>query len=93
MKKKIIYGMFGFVLGFLVASTFFMAESKAQFDGDADAAFQEDIMTPHLPGKYGQLIAVYDINMYFQAQDGTIYIVKPLRGSQLDTHVSVIKRR
>ena len=90
--RKILYGLFGFVVGAVVMNTFMFSESRAQFDTDSPAKFQETIMEPRLPARYGSLVAVYDINLYFQSQDGTIYIVKPLRGNEVDTNVTVIKR-
>jgi serine protease inhibitor len=90
--KKMLYGLFGFALGFVAATAFFLPELKAQsaFSG-AGSAFQESQMQPSLPAKYGKLIAVSGIDLYFQGNDGTVYIVKPRTGNVLDTQVTMIK--
>jgi hypothetical protein len=91
MMKKVLYVMAGFVGGLLFA-IIGIGELRAQFD-DSSASYRELVMAPSVPAKYGTLVAVSDMSMYFSAIDGTVTIVRPKTGEQLDTTVTIIKRR
>ncbi len=86
-----LYVVLGFVGGVLFAVVG-VGELRAQYGFDSNASYTEGVMTPSLPGKYGKLVAVSDMNLYFAAEDGTVTIVRPKTGGQLDTTVTVIKR-
>ncbi|MBI5872882.1 MAG: hypothetical protein HZB36_01905 [Candidatus Omnitrophica bacterium] len=92
MFKKMLYGMAGLVVGFVVASTFFPLESMAQYGLGGSGGFSEEVMTPEIPAKYGRLVAISGIDMYFQSDDGSVYIVKPRTQSEFNTRVSVVRR-
>lgn len=92
MSKKWLYVFFGFAIGFVVANTFFIPELMAQYGKWAGASFTEMEMQPPLPSRYGNLVAVSGLTMYFQASDGAIHIVKPRTGTEFDTSVTMIKR-
>jgi hypothetical protein len=87
--KKVLYVLLGFALGFFVASAFFIPELQAQWE---NGAFNEGTMRPSVPAKYGKLVAVSGIIMYFQAENGNVYIVKPRTDTELDPAVTLIKR-
>jgi hypothetical protein len=88
--KKILFILFGFVFGFFVASAFFLPELKAQFG--SSGTFEEADMQPLVPAKYGKLVAVSGIDLYFQGADGSVYIVRPHTDKVLGTQVTVIRR-
>lgn len=90
MHKKIVYGLFGFVMGFFVANVFFTGELKAQFD--SSSSFNRDTMTPAVPVAFGKLVTVSDLSMYFEADDGTLYVLRPKTSNSFDTRVTVIRR-
>ncbi len=91
--KKIPYLAIGFLAGFIAASVFFSPEVMAQYRlGGASGDFKEDEMKQEIPQEYGRLVGIWDLNMYFQSSDGTIYIVRPKTSMELDSHVTVIKR-
>jgi hypothetical protein len=92
MFKKVLYGLTGLMIGFFLASAFFMPELKAQTWGVGSSTFTETTMKNSIPASYGNLVAIFELGMYFQAQDGTIRIVKPRTGSEFDPNVTVIKR-
>ncbi len=92
MKKKIFFVLFGFTLGFIVSNAFFIPELRAQYGFSGGDTFQETEMRPPLPAKYGKLVGISGIDLYFQGADGTVYLVKPRTQDALDTHVTVIKR-
>ncbi|MDD5019060.1 MAG: hypothetical protein PHH75_05820 [Candidatus Omnitrophica bacterium] len=92
MLKKMFYVALGFASGVLFAVVG-VGELRAQYGfDDSSSGYKANIMKPSLPGKYGQLVAVSDMNMYFVSQDGTVTIVRPKTGEQLDTTVTVLKR-
>lgn len=91
MVKKMFYVVLGFVTGVLFA-VIGVGTLKAQYGFDSSGSYTENTMTPSLPGRYGHLIAVSDMNMYFASDDGTVTIVRPKTNGQLDTTVTVIKR-
>ena len=88
-RTKVFYVVFGVVVGFMTASAFFTPELKAQW---GTSSFKEEAMESSLPAKYGKLVAVSGIIMYFQAEDGSVYIVKPRTNTELDSSVTVIRR-
>ena len=92
MFKKVLYGIAGLAVGFFVANAFFMPELKAQTWGAGSSSFTETTMKSSIPSSYGNLVAIFELGMYFQAQDGTIRIVKPRTNSEFDPNVMVIKR-
>lgn len=92
MTKRVLYGIFGFVIGFVVANVFFIPELMAQLGGKSSGAFSEDVMEPSVPKSFGKLVGVSGIDLYFQGEDGSVYIVKPRTSGELDTRVTVIKR-
>ena len=89
--KKMLYVVFGFVIGFMFANAFFIPELLAQYGAKA-TGFSEEAMQPSVPKEYGKLVAVSGIDLYFQGNDGTVYIVRPHTGNALDSRVTVIKR-
>jgi hypothetical protein len=91
MLKKMLYVVLGFVTGTLFAVVG-VGELKAQYGFDSGSSYAENVMTPSLPGKYGKLVAVSDMSMYFVTDDGTVTIVRPKTNGQLDTSVTVIRR-
>ncbi len=93
--KKARYVVVGFVVGCLVAGIFSARLLEAQsIFGDKGKSdnFSYDRMQPPLPAHFGHLVAVSGINLYFQGQDGAVYIVRPRSGNNLDTQVTVIPR-
>ena len=86
--KKSSYMLMGFLMGLVVASVFAVKEVKAQW-GDS---FSEDTLKPPVPGSYGTLVAASGQDMYFQKEDGTLYIVRQRTSGRLETRVSVITR-
>jgi hypothetical protein len=91
MVKKLLYVVLGFMAGALF-TVVGVGTLKAQYGFDSSGSYTESAMTPSLPGRYGHLIAVSDMNMYFASDDGTVTIVRPKTSGQLDTTVTVIKR-
>lgn len=89
MFKKMLYVVVGLAFGFIFTSAFFIPELKAQWGGNS---FSETAMQSLLPAKYGKLVGVSGITMYFQAENGDVYIVKPRTDTELDPAVTVIKR-
>lgn len=91
--KKVLYVVFGFTLGFIVANAFSIPELMVRCGfAEGSGAFEESAMEPLVPASYGKLVAISGIDMYFQGADGNVYIVKPRTGSTLDTRVTVVKR-
>jgi hypothetical protein len=91
--KKVLYVVFGFVLGFAIANIINVPELLAQYGSSkSSGAFEESAMEPSVPASYGKLVAISGIDMYFQGADGNVYIVKPRTGNTLDTRVTVVKR-
>ena len=93
--NKARYVVVGFVVGCLVAGIFSarLLEAQSMFgDKKKGENFSYDKMQPSLPASFGYLVAVSGINLYFQGQDGTVYIVKPRSGNSLNTRVTVIPR-
>lgn len=91
MLKKFLYVAAGFVGGVLFAVGG-VGELRAQHEFDDNSKFTETVVKPSVPGRYGRLVAVSGIDMYFSADDGTVYLVRPRTNGQLDTSVTVIKR-
>ncbi|MFB3919266.1 MAG: hypothetical protein ACE14U_04265 [Candidatus Velamenicoccus archaeovorus] len=91
MLKKMLYVVLGFVTGALF-TVVGVGELRAQYGFDSDSNYAESVMKPSLPARYGKLVAVSDMNLYFAAEDGTVTIVRPKTNGQLDTTVTVIKR-
>ncbi len=91
MIKKMLYVSLGFVCGFL-ANSFLIPELSAQYGGSSTGSFQETSMQPNVPAEYGKLIAVSGIDLYFQADNGNVYIIKPRTDTTLSSGVTVIKR-
>jgi len=89
MFKKMLYVVVGFVFGFIFTSAFFIPELRAQWES---SSLNEMAMQSLLPAKYGKLVGVSGITMYFQADNGNVYIVKPRTDTELDPAVTVIKR-
>lgn len=90
MLKRILYTGVGFAAGVLFILS--VGETRAQFDQDG-GGFQMSRMSPPLPGKFGKLVAVSGIDMYFMNDnDGTVYLVHPKTGTQLDTTVTMVPR-
>ena len=93
VSKKVLYCVFGFVLGFAIANIVSVPELLAQYGFSKNSgAFEELAMEPLVPASYGKLVAISGIDMYFQGDDGNVYIVKPRTGQTLDTRMTVIKR-
>lgn len=93
MKRKFMIGLFGFVLGFCVSSIFSIPDLLAQHATWAQGErLQQNPMESAIPKSYGDLKAVSGIEMYFQGEDGTIYIVEPRTAEKLKTEVKVIHR-
>ena len=90
MFKKMLYVVAGFVFGFIFTSAFFIPELRAQWG--SGITLNEKIMQPTLPANYGKLVGVSGITMYFQAENGNVYIVNPRTDIELDPAVTVIKR-
>jgi len=93
--KRMVYVLSGFVLGALVAGIFSARSLEAQSLFGAKQKgekFSYENMTPPVPARFGYLVAVSGIDLYFQGENGTVYIVKPRSGNSLDTQVSVIPR-
>ncbi len=90
MKKRILWVIFGFVSGFMVASGFFVPELRAQWT--QNSGFKETLMSPAVPKSYGTLKAVQDLKMYFEGEGGNIYIIEPQNAGKLSSEVKVIKR-
>ena len=86
--NKFSYVLVGFVAGLIVASVFAVKEVRAQW-GDS---FTEDKLKPPVPAKYGNLVAASGQDMYFQASDGTVYVVRQRAAGRLDNRVTVIVR-
>ncbi len=83
----------GFVVGCLVAGIFSARALEAQSAfGKSSGGFSYDKMQPPLPASFGHLVAVSGINLYFEGENGAVYIVKPRSGNNLDTQVTVIQR-
>ena len=89
MFKKMLYVVAGLVFGFIFSSAFFIPELRAQWGG---ISLNEKMMQPTLPANYGKLVGVSGITMYFQAENGNVYIVNPRTDNELDPTVTVIKR-
>ncbi|MFH0876817.1 MAG: hypothetical protein V1863_01155 [Candidatus Omnitrophota bacterium] len=94
MRKKINFTLFGFVLGFVVANALFIPELLAQYGRWSGASFTEMEMQPLLPARFGNLVAVTGSGrrMFFQASDGTVYMVTQRTDTEIDKSVYVIKR-
>ncbi|MFA5038429.1 MAG: hypothetical protein WC732_01975 [Candidatus Omnitrophota bacterium] len=90
MLKKIMYVAMGFLTG--VLSVWAAGELRAQFD-DESGGYRESVVRPALPAKYGKLVAVSGIDMYFSDQNGNVYLVRPKNNGQMDTSVTVIRRQ
>jgi len=93
--NKAFYGVTGFVLGCLVAGIFSarILEAQSAFgDKRKGDNFSYEKMQPPVPAYFGYLVAVSGINLYFQGENGTVYVVKPRSGNSLDTQVTVIPR-
>ncbi|OIO35632.1 MAG: hypothetical protein AUJ74_05275 [Candidatus Omnitrophica bacterium CG1_02_44_16] len=91
--KKVLYVVFGFVVGFAIANIVSVPEIMAQSGFSKNSGvFEESAMEPPVPASYGKLAAISGIDMYFQGENGNVYIVKPRSSSTLDTRVTVIKR-
>ena len=91
--KKVLYVVFGFVLGFAIANVLSVPELMAQYGSSKNSGvFEESVMEPSVPSSYGKLVAISGIDMYFQGADGNVYIVKPRSSGSLDTRVTVIRR-
>ena len=88
MFRKMLYVLAGFVIGF-VAATFFSASLFAQM---GSKSYTEDAFSSNIPSNYGRLVGVSGLSMYFEASDGTIYIVRQRTQNDMDSRVSVIKR-
>ncbi len=88
--KKLFYFVIVFAIGFLM-SGFLSSVSFAQL-GAGSGYFSEEEMDTKIPSRYGNLVAISGIYLYFQGPDGTIYILKQKTQSQLDSNVVVIKR-
>ena len=91
MVKKAMLVALGFLVGFLVANMMPLPSVGAQmaFEG---SDFEVENIEPDLPASYGRLVAVSGATMYFQSDNGSVYIVKPRNSSLLDTDVRVIER-
>ena len=89
MLKKMLYVVVGLAFGFIFTSAFFIPELRAQWGG---INLNEKTMQPPLPANYGKLVGVSGITMYFQAENGNVYIVNPRTDNELDPTVTVIKR-
>jgi len=92
--RKVLFIVVVFFFGFIMAGVFFSPESWAQYVSGAGAAsgYDEVAMTSKVPSSYGNLVAISGIYLYFQGDDGTIYILKQRTQSELDSRVVVIKR-
>ncbi len=91
--KKGGYILVGFVLGCLGTGIFSARALEAQSAfSKGSEGFSYDKMQPPVPASFGYLVAVSGINLYFQGDNGTVYIVKPRSGNNLDTQVAVIQR-
>ncbi|MGE5279328.1 MAG: hypothetical protein ACM3L6_01105 [Deltaproteobacteria bacterium] len=93
--RRTLYLATGFILGFLAAGIFSarMREAQAAIGIDAESTgFSFDRMEPAVPASFGRLVAVNGIDLYYENQDGTVYIVKPRSGNSLDTRVTMIPR-
>lgn len=90
MLKKILYVGAGFIAGivFILGA----GELRAQLFDQASGGFQINRMNPPLPGRYGHLVAVSGIDMYFEDQAGNVYLVHPKTGGQLETTVTMVPR-
>ncbi len=89
--KKMFYMFFGCVLGFMAANFIFVPNLMAQL-GSKSSAFTVTAMEGTVPASYGKLIAVSGLYLYFQGDDGVIYIVMQHSSSQFDPNVTIIKR-
>lgn len=89
--RKMFYVFFGCVMGFMAANFIFVPNSMAQL-GLKDSGFAVTEMEGMVPASYGKLIAVSGLYLYFQGDDGTIYIVTQHTSKQFDPNVTVIKR-
>lgn len=90
--RKMLYLFSGCMMGFMAALLFCAPDSMAQFTSSMSSAFKVTEMEGSVPAKYGKLIAVSGLYLYFQADDGTIYIVRQHTSTQFDSTVTVIKR-
>ncbi len=86
--SKIFYVLMGVLIGVILVGIFSICEVKAQMG----STFSEEKLTPAVPVVYGNLVAVLNLDMYFQAKDGTVYIVRQRTSKDLDSHVAVIPR-
>jgi hypothetical protein len=93
MKKKIMYVLFGFVLGFIATNAFFVPELMAQYGlGASGTTFSVTEIRPAVPAGYGNLVAVSDLKFYFQDKDGNIHILSQRTPTEWNTQITVIKR-
>jgi hypothetical protein len=93
MNNKWLYVFLGSAIGFIVANAFFAPESMAQYGQWASGnSFKETELKPPIPSSYGNLVTVSNLKFYFQATDGTIYILEQRTPSEWNTGVTVIKR-
>ena len=92
--KKGLYVLMGFVLGCLAAgifsARFLEAQSAFTETGSKDYSFES--MMPSIPASFGRLVAVSGINLYFEGQNGVVYVVKPRSGNTFDSQVTMIPR-
>jgi hypothetical protein len=84
--------LMGFAAGLVVGVIFCSGQLFAQYDMGGAKNFSEGVMDSRVPAAYGKLVAISGLNFYFQAEDGTVYIVKQQTQSALDPNVVVIKR-
>jgi hypothetical protein len=86
--KKVLYGVFGLVLGFAAANAVFIPVLRAE----SGSAFNEKAMDGRVPAKYGKLVTISGTSFYFQGDDGTVYILKQRTNNEFSSDVTVIKR-
>jgi hypothetical protein len=91
MSKKLILVLAGFVAGFLAASFVSLPSVGAQTAFGNSGLIQESI-SPSLPASYGKLAAVSGSTLYFQGDDGRVYLVRPKNMNSLESDVRVIER-
>jgi hypothetical protein len=93
MKIRRIGGVvIGFAAGLVVGVVFCSGQLFAQFDSGGSKNFNEAVMDSRVPASYGKLVAISDVNFYFQAENGTVYVLRQKTQSTLDPNVTVIKR-
>ena len=86
--KNVFYILIGFLIGLVFAGVFSVVSVRAQLS----SSFDEEEMSPAVPVTYGKLVAVSGLDLYFQANDGTVHIVRPRTNKELESRVTVIPR-